>query len=98
MTEKYGPVYTEFALPAGVYQGVDQEVPGVGIGNILFVSATMNEALAYDIVKTLFDNLPDLQTSHPEAKNLALETAVTGSSNPFHPGAIRYIQEQGVWK
>lgn len=98
MTDKYGPVYTAFALPAGTYSGVDQDVPGIGIGNILFANANLNEQLAYDIVKTMFDNLADLQTSHPEAKKLALETAATGSSIPFHPGAIRFYQEQGVWK
>jgi TRAP transporter TAXI family solute receptor len=97
MTAKYGPVYTEFAIPAGTYQGFDQDIPGIGIGNILFVSAAMNESLAYDIVKTMFDNLADVQSSHPEAKKLALETAAKGSSIPFHPGAIRFYQEKGVW-
>jgi hypothetical protein len=98
MTAKYGPVYTSFALPAGTYNGVDQDVPGIGIGNILFANANMNEQLAYDILKTLFDNLTDVQSSHPEAKKLMLQTAATGSSIPFHPGAIRFYQEQGVWK
>ncbi|PLS79384.1 MAG: C4-dicarboxylate ABC transporter substrate-binding protein, partial [Chloroflexi bacterium] len=97
MTEKYGPVYTEFALPAGTYPGFDQDIPGIGIGNILFNSASMNEQLAYDIVKTMFDNLDDVQQSHPAARELSLETAVQGSSIPFHPGAIRFYQEQGVW-
>lgn len=98
MTEKYGPVYTEFALPAGTYAGFDQDVPGIGIGNILFASATMNEELAYDIVKTIFDNLADVQQSHPAAKELALESAAKGSSIPFHPGAVRFYQEKGVWQ
>lgn len=97
MREKYGPVYTEFALPAGTYAGIDQDVPGIGIGNILFANANMNEQLAYDIVKTLFDNLDDVQQSHPEAEKLSLETATTGSSIPFHPGAIRFYQERGVY-
>ncbi len=98
LTDKYGPVYTSFALPKGTYAGVDQDVPGIGIGNIVFASANMNEQLAYDIVKTLFDNLADVQTSHPEAKKLKLETATTGSSIPFHPGAVRFYTEQGVYK
>ncbi|HEX6291970.1 MAG TPA: TAXI family TRAP transporter solute-binding subunit [Herpetosiphonaceae bacterium] len=98
LTDKYGPVYTSFALPAGTYAGFDQDVPGIGIGNILFANASMNEQLAYDIVKTLFDNLADVQTSHPEAKKLALEAAAVGSSIPLHPGAIKFYQEKGVYK
>lgn len=98
MSAKYGPVYTEFALPKDTYPGLTEDVPGIGIGNILFVSATMNESLVYDIVKTLFDNLADVQASHPAAKSLTLETATVGSSIPFHPGAIKFYTEKGVYK
>lgn len=98
LVEKYGPAYTEFALPGGTYQGFDQDVPGTGIANILFVNASMNEQLAYDITKTMFDNLADIQASHPAAQDLSLQTAVQGSSIPFHPGALRFYREQGVVK
>lgn len=98
MVAKYGPVYQAFDLPAGIYTGVDQAVPGIGIGNILFVNAAMPEQQAYDILKTMFDNLAEVQQVHPEAKKLSLETAAAGSSIPLHPGAIRFYQEQGVLK
>jgi uncharacterized protein len=98
LTEKYGPVYTAFSLKKETYAGMAQDVPGIGIGNILFANADMNEQLAYDILKTLFDNLADVQASHPEAKKLSLDTAATGSSIPFHPGAIKFYTEKGVWK
>jgi uncharacterized protein len=95
---KYGPVYGAFDLPAGTYAGFDEPVPGIGIGNILFVNASMPEEQVYQILKTLFDNLAEVQEVHPEAKKLTLEGAATGSSIPFHPGAIRFYTEQGVWK
>jgi uncharacterized protein len=95
---KYGPVYRAFDLPAGTYAGFDQPVPGIGIGNILFVNANMSSELSYTILKTMFDNLAEVQEVHPEAKKLSLDTATTGSSIPFHPGAIRFYTEQGVWK
>lgn len=97
LSEKYGPVYTNFALPGGTYAGFDQDIPGIGINNILFVNANMNQQLAYDILKTLFDNLEEVKAIHPEAQKLSLETAVAGSSIPFHPGAIRFYQEKGAW-
>ena len=98
LTAKYGPVYTAFALPAGVYKGFDAQTPGIGIGNILFVGASMNEQLAYDITKTMFDNLSLVQASHPAAKTLSMETATVGSSIPFHPGALRFYREKGIVK
>ncbi len=95
---KYGPQYASYPLPRSVYAGVDADVPGIGIGNILFVNANMSEGLVYDLLKTFFDNLGEVQQIHPEARSLKLETAATGSSIPFHPGAIKFFQEKGVWK
>ena len=93
---KYGPVYTAYTLPKQVY-GLGADVPGVGIGNTLFVNANMPSELAYKLLTTLFDNLAEVQQVHPEAKRLSLQGAVQGSSIPYHPGAIQYYVEQGVW-
>jgi len=95
---KYGPQYAMFPLPRAIYAGNDADVPGIGIGNILFVNANMNEGLVYDLLKAVFDNLAEVQQIHPEARSLKLETAAAGSSIPFHPGAIKFFQEKGVWK
>jgi TRAP transporter TAXI family solute receptor len=97
MVEKYGPVYTEFALPQATYAGLAADVPGIGIGNILFVNESMSEDMVYNILTTIFDNLDDVKTIHPEAEKLSLESAVVGSSIPFHPGAIKFYTEKGVW-
>jgi uncharacterized protein len=97
MRDKYGPVYSPFALPKGTY-GVEADVPGIGIGNILFVNANMSESLVRDILSTIFDNLEEVKRIHPEARWLSLESASTGSSIPFHPAAVSFYRERGVWK
>lgn len=94
---EFGPVYTAFNLPAGTYAGFDTDIPGIGIGNILFVNASMPVDLAYNLLNTIFTNLEDVHTVHPEAAKLSMESAVSGSSIPFHPGAIKFYAEQGVW-
>lgn len=94
---KYGAVYGAFSLPKDVY-GTEADVPGIGVGNILFVSGTMSDEQAYQIVKTIFAHLDEVHKLHPQAASLTLEGAIVGSSIPFHPGAIRFYQEQGVWK
>ncbi len=95
---EYGPVYRAFDLPPGTYSGFDEPIPGIGIGNILFVNAAMPEEQVHLILTTIFDNLAEVQEIHPEAKKLSLETAAVGSSIPFHPGAVRFYTERGVWQ
>jgi TRAP-type uncharacterized transport system substrate-binding protein len=73
-------------------------VPGIGIGNILFVNESMSEELVVSILTTIFDNLDEVHTVHPEAEKLTLESAVVGSSIPFHPAAIKFYTEKGVWQ
>jgi TRAP transporter TAXI family solute receptor len=91
-------LYFPLVIPGGTYPGVTADVGVVGVANALVVEDTMSEALAYDLTKVLFERQPDLAAIHPEAKKLQLETAVQGSPAPFHPGAIRYYRERGVWR
>ena len=97
MRAKFGPLYTPFTLPKSVYAGVDADVPGIGIANILFVNANMSESMVSDILKTIFDNLAEVSQIHPEAKSLNLKDSASPTSIPFHPGAIKFYQERGVW-
>ena len=97
LTEKYGPVYSASFVPKDVY-GTETDLSGIGIGNILFVNENMSEDQAYQILKTIFEHLDGVHALHPQAVNLQLPTAPFGSSIPFHPGAIKFYTEQGVWK
>lgn len=98
MVNKYGPIYFKLTIPKGVYKGFDEEVAVSGVANLLVVNEKMNPDLAYSIVKLMFDKKSDLVAVHKEAENLKLETATVGSSVEFHPGAIKFYQEKGVWK
>lgn len=93
---KYGPVYSALTLPKAVYS-LKTDVPGIGVGNLVAVNAEMSEKLVKELLKTLFDNAEDVRKVHPEAKTFDLAASVKGSSIPFHPGAIAFYKEKGVW-
>ncbi len=97
MREAYGPIYVRGMIPARTYPGQTIDVPIAVVWNLLVCHANMKEDHAYNIVKTLFDHMPELIIVHNEAKHILLEPqAAGGSPIPFHPGAIRYFAEKGL--
>jgi len=97
LQQRHGPLYYRAVIPKATYN-MDADVPVVAVANLLVVSDAMSETLAHDITKLLFDKKAELVAIHPQANDLSLETALTGSPIPFHPGAVRYYRERGVWK
>jgi hypothetical protein len=96
LQDAFGTFYGTATVAAGTYPGQDEEVEVVVVPNVLVVNEAMDEQLAYDIVKAMFDNRDDLVAAHPAAEELTVETAVLNSPLPLHPGAARYYQEQGI--
>lgn len=96
--DHYGDaVYHAVTIPAVTYPGMGGDVEVVGVANVLVVHEEMSDDLAYRITRALFDHQAELAAIHPEAEKLSIETAVTGSTVPFHEGAVRYYREQGAW-
>jgi uncharacterized protein len=97
MSDRYGPFYFPISIPQGMYQN-EGEVAVAGVANLLVVPANFDAALATAILETMFDSKTELETIHPEAKNLTLQSAVEGSPLDFHPGAIDFYRTNGVWR
>jgi TRAP transporter TAXI family solute receptor len=98
MNTKYGNFYFAGKIPKGTYKGQDTDVVTAGTANLLVVPSTFDGAFVKAILQTMFDSQADLALIHPEAKNLHLDTAVTGSPIDFHPAAIEFYKAKGVWK
>jgi len=97
MVKKYGPLYVKDTIPAKTYPGQDMTVSILSVWNILAVNEKMDETLAHDITKTIFEKEPELVAVHKEARNISLENQLNGGSPiPFHPGALKYFSEKGI--
>ncbi|MCX9192952.1 hypothetical protein C3Y87_16325 [Carbonactinospora thermoautotrophica] len=92
---KYGPVYREVLIPAATY-GLPGDVRTVGVPNYLVVNERMNDELAYQLTKLLFDHKADLVRGHPEARKLDPAKAPATEPVPLHPGSLRYYRERGT--
>ena len=88
--------YTATTIPAGTYNGVTEDATTVSVRATLIASNSVSEDAVYELLKAMFDNKDDLVAGHAKFEFLNLEDAVKGISVPFHPGAAKYYEEQGI--
>lgn len=97
LAKKYGPIYVAGRIPAKSYPGQDKDAQVTVVWNLLVVHENMDEGLAYQLARTIFEKKADLVATHKEAQNIVLETQLDGGSPiPFHPGVLKYLAEKGV--
>lgn len=89
------PYFVRSVIPAGTYRGVDYDVLALGDSNVIVAHRSMPDDLAYEIVKTIYENAAALHAVHPVALQLVPENGIH-SPIPLHPGAERYFREVGV--
>jgi uncharacterized protein len=96
LRSKYGEAYRETTIPADTYEGLEDDVPVIGVPNLLVVHEEMDEDLARDLTELLFAQKKRLTNVHPEAKNLDPQAAQdVVPPVQLHPGAQRYYEEGG---
>jgi hypothetical protein len=97
MTNKY-PFLAAAVIPANSYKGVTADVKTVAVNAVLIAHPKLSETVVYNMTKALFENQAELAAAHAKGKVLSLQSAATGVSIPFHPGAAKYYKEKGVLK
>jgi len=96
ISEASGGLFTRAVIPAGTYQGQSGDINTIKQPNFMAMSADVSEETVYEITRTMFENLDQLQAAHAAAAAIRLDTALDGLPVPLHPGAIRYYEEQGL--
>lgn len=90
------PVFAAYELRAGLYEGMDESVQTIGIPNVLVASSEMDDEVAYQITKLLFEHTDELIDIHPAANDTTVDFSVNSTPIPFHAGALRYYEEVGA--
>jgi hypothetical protein len=90
------PFFVDVTIPAGTYQGQDEEVETIAVLATLVVHNDLSEEVVYNLTKTLFEKQEDLIQGHAKGADLDLETAIDGFTIDIHPGAARYYREVGL--
>lgn len=86
--------FTEYVIPANTYKGQTEDVNTLTVKSMLCVSGEMDEELAYQLTKQIYENHDRVEVAHNVGKYITKDTATDGMSVPLHPGAERYFNEQ----
>lgn len=97
LIKKY-PFYAKDKVPAGIYKGVDKDVPTVAVLAILVAKAELEEDIVYRITKAMWENVGRIESAHAKGKEVKLEKALIGMPIPLHPGAQKFYKEKGMIK
>ncbi|MDP4593129.1 MAG: TAXI family TRAP transporter solute-binding subunit [Beijerinckiaceae bacterium] len=93
---EFGDLWTRLVIKAGTYPGQTKAINTVAQPNFLAVRADLPEETIYLITKTIYENLPFLQSIHPATKAMSLEQATAGLPVKLHKGALRYYMEKNL--
>lgn len=90
------PGFIPGAMPAGVYDSLDQDLKTLGIVTNLVVSKDLPDDLVYDMCKVFWDHHAEFVEVKGIWNEVKLEDALSGVAIPVHPGAQRCYDELGV--
>ena len=94
--QEVDPSYAPYTIRAETYPGQAEDVLALSTPNVLIVSEEMDEELAYNVVKAMYENVDELIAIHPAANDTTVEFSMASTPIPLHPGALRYYQEVGA--
>ena len=95
--ERY-PFFAPAKIPADTYRDQREEYAGMNVGNMhLITRASLDEDTAYAFTKALYENRAEVVKKHPAGRAINPKNIVRDTGTPFHPGAIRFFKEIGIW-
>jgi TRAP transporter TAXI family solute receptor len=85
-------------IPAGTYRGQEEAFSGLDVGSMqLITSADKGEDLVYELTKMIYEQREKVVEKHAAGRAINPENVVRDTGLEFHPGAIRFYREIGIW-
>jgi TRAP transporter TAXI family solute receptor len=93
------PFFERKTIPANTYKGQTDAFQCLNVGSMILVTgASVSDDMVYQFTKTLYEHAPEVVEKHPAGRAINPMNAVLDTGTPFHPGAVRYYKEIGIWK
>jgi TRAP transporter TAXI family solute receptor len=95
---KQYPFYFPVTVKAEKYSDLETDLEAINVGNMQLLShANVSEDIVYEFTKRVYENRAKIAEQHPAGKALNPKNIVRDTGTPFHPGAIKFYKEAGIW-
>ena len=64
----------------------------------LSTHASVDDDLVYALTRTIYENREAVTERHRAGRAINARNCVRDTGTPYHPGAIRYFREIGIWQ
>lgn len=92
------PFFWRATIPAGTYRGLEEDFEGLNVGSMhLITSSTVDDDFIYQVTRTIYLNREKVTEKHAAGRAINPQNIVRNTGTEFHPGAIRYYREIGIW-
>jgi len=89
--------YTYDTMPKGYNNVVDEATPTLAYYTVIFFREDVSTDAAYELIKAALEHHKEYGSVHPLLPEVDAKRAATMVGVPFHPGAIKYYKEKGLW-
>jgi len=93
--KELAPAMQEFTIPANTYEDQPEPLQTVSLWNFAIAHQDMPESLAYEITRLAMENPERMVQNHAAAKETLAENVLKNTVVPFHPGAVKWFEENG---
>jgi TRAP transporter TAXI family solute receptor len=85
-------------IPANTYRNQTADIAALDVGSMHFITAAdQDEVLVYNVTKSLYESRAQVVQRHAAGAAINARNVGRDTGTEFHPGAIRYYREIGVW-
>src|SRR5690554_3062569 len=86
---------SEFWIPASTYTTLEEDARAVSMWNFAIARCDLPEDFVYEVTKVTMENNDKMRNVHRSAETSIPENIVHNTVLPFHPGAVRWYEENG---
>ena len=92
------PFFNAVTIPPDTYKGQTEPFASMNVGAMHLITAeNADENIVYEFTKTLYTHRAEVVKRHGAGKAINPKNVVKDTGTPFHPGAIRFYREIGIW-